>query len=73
VAVRLLLKNGASVDTKDNNRLTLLHYAAKVGYEAVVRLLLDKEANVNGQGGYYSNALQAASAKGHDQIMSTGC
>jgi ankyrin repeat protein len=39
------------------------------GYEAVVRLLLEKHADVNAQGGYYGTALQAASAEGHVNIV----
>jgi len=34
-----------------------------------VELLLDKGANVNAQGGYYGNALQAASYHGYEAIM----
>jgi ankyrin repeat protein len=33
-----------------------------------VRLLLEHGADVNGQGGYYGNALQAASRTGHTDI-----
>ena len=35
----------------------------------MVRLLLDKGAKVNAQGGCYSNALQAASSKGHKAVV----
>ncbi|MCJ1470198.1 hypothetical protein MMC07_008843, partial [Pseudocyphellaria aurata] len=35
----------------------------------IVGLLLDKGADVNAQGGYYGNALQAASWRGHQQIV----
>ncbi|ORY14308.1 hypothetical protein BCR34DRAFT_479796, partial [Clohesyomyces aquaticus] len=35
----------------------------------VVKLLLDKSANVNAQGGRYGNALQAASWNGHEQVV----
>ena len=35
----------------------------------MVKTLLDKDAEVNAQGGYYSNALQAASVRGHEQIV----
>jgi ankyrin repeat protein len=35
----------------------------------VVRLLLDKGADINVQGGDYGNALQAASANGHEMIV----
>jgi len=34
----------------------------------VVQILLDKGAEVNAQGGYFGNALQAASCRGHDQM-----
>ncbi|KAJ7483618.1 ankyrin repeat-containing domain protein [Mycena latifolia] len=34
------------------------------GQELVVQLLIEKGANVNAQGGYYGNALQAASVNG---------
>jgi ankyrin repeat protein len=40
-----------------------------VGHEAVVRLLLDKGADVNAQGGVYHNALQAASERGHEAVV----
>jgi hypothetical protein len=46
-----------------------LYYAALLGFSTVTRLLLDKGAEVNSEGGYYGNALQAASAGGHEQIV----
>ena len=39
------------------------------GHEAVVRLLLEKGADVNAQGGQYGNALQAASYRGHEAVV----
>jgi hypothetical protein len=33
------------------------------------RLLLDNKADVNAQGGYYGNALQAASIRGHEKVV----
>lgn len=50
---------------------TPLYYAAKLGLDGVTKLLLDRDAdvNVNAQGGYYSTALQAASALGHEHIV----
>jgi ankyrin repeat protein len=48
-----------------------LYYAALVGLEDLVRLLLDKGADVNAQGGGYGNALQAASWRGHEQVVKT--
>ena len=35
----------------------------------MVRLLLNKGADVNDQGGEYANALQAASTEGHQQLV----
>jgi ankyrin repeat protein len=35
----------------------------------VVKLLLDKDAEVNAQGGPYGNALQAASSGGHEAVV----
>jgi hypothetical protein len=35
-----------------------------VGHGQVVKLLLEKNADVNAQGGEYGNALQAASCRG---------
>jgi ankyrin repeat protein len=32
-------------------------------------LLLEKDADVNAQGGLYGNALQAAAARGHEGIV----
>ncbi|KAH6838311.1 vegetative incompatibility protein HET-E-1 [Alternaria alternata] len=48
-----------------------LYYAALLGFSTVTRLLLDKGAEVNAQGGYYGNALQAASWGGHEQVVKT--
>ena len=32
-------------------------------------MLLDKGADVNAQGGWYGNALQAASSRGHEKVV----
>jgi ankyrin repeat protein len=48
---------------------TPLYYCALLGLRIVTRLLLDRGADVNAQGGLFGNALQAASAKGHEQIV----
>ncbi|KAF1935173.1 hypothetical protein EJ02DRAFT_486541, partial [Clathrospora elynae] len=39
------------------------------GHEQVVKLLLEKNADINAQGGYYCNALQAASEGGHEHVV----
>jgi hypothetical protein len=32
-------------------------------------MLMDAEADVNAQGGHFGNALQAASAEGHEKVV----
>ena len=38
------------------------------GYKQVAKMLLEEVANVNVQGEYFGNALQAVSHKGHNQL-----
>jgi ankyrin repeat protein len=40
----------------------------KIKGKVMVKLLLDKGADINAQGGNYRDALQAASSGGHEQI-----
>ena len=35
----------------------------------MVQILLDTGADVNAQGGYFGNALQAASTKGYEEVV----
>ncbi|PGH11878.1 hypothetical protein AJ80_06943 [Polytolypa hystricis UAMH7299] len=49
--------------------VTPLYYAALAGLRHVVKLLLEKGADVNAQDGDYSNALQATSEQGHREIV----
>jgi ankyrin repeat protein len=46
-----------------------LQVASYCGHEAVVRLLLEKGAEVNAKGGPYGTALQAASYSGHEAVV----
>ena len=47
-----------------------LYYASSVGLYKLVRILLNKGADVNAPGGLYHNALQAASAGGYSRVVS---
>jgi ankyrin repeat protein len=53
----------------DTHYSNALQAASAQGYKAVVRLLLDKGADVNVQCGQYGNALQAASYGGHEAVV----
>jgi hypothetical protein len=46
-----------------------VYYAAQLGLSTITRLLLDKGANPNAQGGYYGNALHVASSEGHEAAV----
>ncbi|CAN9092244.1 unnamed protein product [Alternaria alternata] len=46
-----------------------LYYAALLGLSTVTKLLFDKGAEVNAQGGAYGNALQAASYGSHERVV----
>jgi ankyrin repeat protein len=40
-----------------------------MGHDSVVTLLLEKGADVNAQGGFYGNALQAAAQGGYTSVV----
>jgi ankyrin repeat protein len=69
--VELLLDNGVDVNINAHGALygNALYAASERGYEAVVKMLLDKGTDVNARGGGYSNALQAASSRGHKAVV----
>jgi ankyrin repeat protein len=46
-----------------------LYYASRFGLRKIVKLLLDRGADVNVQGGDYGNALQAAAFIGHKEMV----
>ena len=58
--------NSCIIDSASFNRLQA---ASDEGHDKAVKLLLDKGADVNAQGGHFGNALQAASFEGHDKII----
>ncbi|KAJ5365328.1 NACHT nucleoside triphosphatase [Penicillium concentricum] len=56
-------------DSPGAARGSRLYYACFNGLGVPARDLIDKGADVNAQGGYYGNALQAASQRGHQEIV----
>jgi hypothetical protein len=53
------------VHPKGSCSYNALYTALFQGHQEIVKLLLDKGADLNAQGGIYGNALRAASEKGH--------
>jgi len=66
-AVIRLIEVGCSINEKDENHVAPLYLAALEGHELVVEEIVKYGAQVNAQGRYYGNALQAASFKGTRQ------
>ncbi|TKA40658.1 hypothetical protein B0A49_13692, partial [Cryomyces minteri] len=67
-----LLESGANIDAQDpqnQERISPLYAASDNGHMDIVKILLDRGANVNVQAEYFVTALQAASAKGHEKIV----
>jgi ankyrin repeat protein len=66
VIVKLLLHiDSVDVNSKDKTTqaggsANALHHASFGGYEDIVQMLLDRDANINAQGGKYDSALHAA-------------
>jgi ankyrin repeat protein len=58
-----------AVNTTDSRGRAPLSLAAENGHDEMAKLLLDKGAEINAQGGEYGNALQAASYGGNEQVV----
>ncbi|KIK51048.1 hypothetical protein GYMLUDRAFT_252394 [Collybiopsis luxurians FD-317 M1] len=56
-------------ENMDDSSCTVLHVAVNVQNQAIVKLLLEKGANVNAQGGQNGTALQAAVTAGNEAIL----
>ena len=68
VLAYLLRPESVEIEKKDPNGQTPLYTVAAKGASFITRMLLDKGADVNAQGGRYGNALQATSANGQKDI-----
>ena len=67
--VASLLQQGVSVLSKQRNGHTRLHKSAQEGHDAIVKLFLDHEADVNIRGWSNRTPLIQASARGHLSIV----
>ena len=56
-------------DLTSKNIASPLYYASFGGFRNAVECLLRRGADVNAQGGYYGNALHAASHQGHEAVV----
>lgn len=63
-------ETGVSDDTTQQDLDAAFHNAAFGGHMAIVRLCLDKGADVNSKSKLYGDALQAAAFRGHVAIVS---
>ncbi|KAL9096722.1 MAG: hypothetical protein Q9165_001210 [Trypethelium subeluteriae] len=68
VVVAMLIEQGEPIDMQGGEWGNALQAASRQGYIEIVKLLLDRGADVNAQGNY-SNALQAASGGGYIEIV----
>lgn len=67
--MRLLLDNGADVNSKDINSWTPLFYAIRYGNLNAVKLLIDRGANITMQNKFGNTPLQVACKRGNLEIV----
>ena len=67
--IRRFYKRGASVNAKDNDGWTALHWAALGGHEAVVKLLLEKGAELESKNKNGWTPLLRAARDGHEAVV----
>ncbi|KAF5852242.1 hypothetical protein GGP41_001012, partial [Bipolaris sorokiniana] len=58
-AIIQLLDEGHNVNEKDESGSTSLYHACFNNELEIIKILIEKGANINAQGGYFGNALQA--------------
>ena len=63
------LREGTDLSVNTKKTAPPLYYAAFVGFLDVVKKLLGARADVIAEGGYFGNALQAASAHRHENVV----
>lgn len=67
----VILADFAEIDFREGSRKAIfpLYYASLTGLPVSVKMLIEKGANVNAQGGICGNALQAASYRGFEDVV----
>jgi len=68
--VKMLLENGADVDTtRPDDGWTVLQWASEYGYEEIVKMLLERGVNVHAKDNYDNTALDIANERGQTRIV----
>ena len=67
--VKLLIAEGADVNTKDERRETPLHWAVEYGHTEIAELLMAKDADVNAKDMHSKTPLHWAARKGSTQFI----
>jgi ankyrin repeat protein len=67
--VKILIHQGASVNTRGGTYDSALQAAAAKGHESIVMLLLNAGADVDARGGWYGTALFAATFETRHQVV----
>lgn len=67
--VKELLGNGVDVNTREDDKTTILMWASIKGYHNIVKLLLDNGAKVNVQNNFGNSVFTYASFYRHKNIV----
>ena len=68
--VKIMIQEGADVNTTDKRGNNVLFYASENGYENIVNIFLHAGAHVNHTNRVGSGALRVAVVNGHDRVAS---
>jgi ankyrin repeat protein len=66
--IKSFISNGTDINTRSENGMTPLHWAARFGRQEVVELLITKGADVNAMSKYSGTPLCLAAQDGHKMV-----